>query len=108
VTDRLSSAAASGVYSKQRRAIALSLKRTNRLVAFLRCKMSLLTLSDNLQPPITALRKDHSIILSAMDQDKPGRLHELDAQVTIAVLRNLAPRSCDYWALHPLRGCLSD
>jgi hypothetical protein len=66
------------------------------------------THSDNLQPSITALRKDHSIILSAMDQDKPGRLHELDAQVTIAALRNFSPRSCGYWELYPLRGCLSD
>jgi hypothetical protein len=41
-------------------------------------------------PSITALRKVHSIISSAMDQDKPGRLHELDAQVAIATLRDLA------------------
>jgi len=51
---------------------------------------SFLTHTDNLQLPITASRKDHSIISSAMDQDKPRRLHELDAQVAIAALRDLA------------------
>jgi hypothetical protein len=36
------------------------------------------------------LRKNHSIISSAMDQGNPGRLHEQYAQVAIAALRYLA------------------